>query len=35
MLRSAWLCLRNGGIDWRGTHYSIAELREGQRVRFI
>lgn len=34
MLRSAWKCFRNGGIDWRGTHYPIAELRNGQRVRF-
>ena len=33
MLRAAYLCLRNGGIDWRGTHYSVAELRAGQRVR--
>jgi glycosyltransferase involved in cell wall biosynthesis len=34
MLRSSIKCLRNGGIDWRGTHYSIAELRAGQRVKF-
>jgi hypothetical protein len=34
MLRSAWLCMRNGGINWRGTHYSVEELRKGQRVRF-
>lgn len=34
MLRSAYKCLRNGGIDWRGTHYSVTELRRGQRVRF-
>jgi len=34
MLRSAWLCVRNEGIDWRGTHYSVKELRKGQRVRF-
>jgi len=33
LLRAALLCLRNGGVDWRGTHYSIAELRAGQRVK--
>lgn len=27
MLRSAWLCLRRGGIVWRGTFYSLEELR--------
>ena len=34
MLRSAWKCFRNGGIDWRGTHYPVDELRRGQRVKF-
>ena len=34
VLRSGLKCLRNGGIDWRGTHYSIDELRAGQRVKF-
>lgn len=34
MLRAAYRCLRNDGIDWRGTHYSLAQLRAGQRVRF-
>lgn len=33
MIRSAYLCLRNDGIDWRGTHYSLSQLREGQRVK--
>jgi glycosyltransferase involved in cell wall biosynthesis len=33
LLRSGIKCLANGGIDWRGTHYSIAELRAGQRVK--
>jgi glycosyltransferase involved in cell wall biosynthesis len=34
VLRSGLKCLRNGGIDWRGTHYSIDDLRAGQRVKF-
>lgn len=34
VLRSGFKCLWNGGIDWRGTHYSIDELRAGQRVKF-
>lgn len=34
MLRAAYRCLRNQGIDWRGTHYSLAQLRAGQRVKF-
>ncbi len=34
MLRSAYICRRNDGIAWRGTHYSIDELRSGRRVSF-
>ena len=34
MVRAAYRCLRNKGIDWRGTHYSLAQLRAGQRLRF-
>jgi glycosyltransferase involved in cell wall biosynthesis len=34
MLRAAYQCLKNGGIDWRGTHYPIDQLRAGQRVKF-
>lgn len=33
MLRSGVLCLLRGGIVWRGTWYSIKDLRAGQRVR--
>jgi cellulose synthase/poly-beta-1,6-N-acetylglucosamine synthase-like glycosyltransferase len=33
VLRSAWRCLRDGGVTWRGTLYPLRELREGQRVR--
>lgn len=25
--RATWKTLRNDGIDWRGTHYSLAELK--------
>jgi len=34
MLRAGYKCLRNGGIEWRGTHYPLAQLRQGQRVKF-
>lgn len=34
MLWSGYRCLKNGGIDWRGTHYSLQELRTRQRVKF-
>lgn len=32
-LRSALATLRRGGIRWRGTFYSLEELRAGQRVK--
>ena len=28
MVRSMVVTLRRGGVDWRGTFYSLAELRE-------
>ena len=34
MVHAAYRCLRNDGIDWRGTHYSLALLRAGQRLKF-
>ncbi len=33
-VRSAALCVRQGGIRWRGTFHPLAELRRMQRVRF-
>lgn len=33
VVRSGWKCFRRGGIEWRGTFYPVAGLREGQRVR--
>lgn len=34
MIHAAWRCLRNNGIEWRGTHYALDKLRAGQRIRF-
>jgi len=35
LLRAGFQCVRNDGIDWRGTHYPVKQLRAGQRVKFF
>jgi hypothetical protein len=35
LLRSGLRCLQRGGIEWRGTRYSLQELRRGQRVKLM
>ncbi len=32
VLRSGWLAWRRGGVLWRGTLYSVEELRAGRRI---
>jgi hypothetical protein len=34
MIRSMWKTTRQGGIIWRGTHYSTQTLKEGQRLKW-
>ncbi len=34
LIHAAYRCLRNKGIYWRGTHYSLTDLRAGQRIKF-
>ncbi|MBZ5534551.1 MAG: glycosyltransferase [Acidobacteriia bacterium] len=31
IFRSAFVTLMGGGVTWRGTHYSLRELKEGRR----
>ncbi len=33
LARAAILCAVRGGIEWRGTRYSLRELRRGQRLK--
>ncbi len=33
VLRSTWVTLRQGGIEWRGTKYPLASLKAHQRVK--
>ena len=33
--RAGAKCLKNDGIDWRDTHYPLAQLRAGQRVKLV
>jgi glycosyltransferase involved in cell wall biosynthesis len=33
LMRSTWLTLRRGSVEWRGTRYGLQELKEAQRVR--
>jgi hypothetical protein len=35
MLRAGYKCLKNDGIEWRGMHYPLIQLRQGQRVKFL
>lgn len=36
VIKAVWTTLRNQGIDWRGTHYSLQELKkEDQLVTFF
>ncbi|MDD4976526.1 MAG: glycosyltransferase [Bacteriovorax sp.] len=34
LLRSSYLCFRNGGISWSGTFYPVDSLRKGKRIKF-
>ena len=32
ILRATFITLKNGGINWRGTHYSLKELRKNEPI---
>ncbi len=34
VVKAVFLTLKNGGITWRGTHYSLTELRKNEPVLF-
>lgn len=33
LLRSSYICFKNGGIRWSGTFYPLKDLKEGTRVK--
>ena len=33
MLHAGYQCLRHDGIDWRGTHYPLSQLKVGRRIK--
>lgn len=33
MLNAAYQCLRQDGIDWRGTYYPLSQLKAGRRIK--
>ncbi len=33
-VKAAWRNARDGGINWRGTHYSLAEMRNNEKMLF-
>lgn len=35
MIWAAYICLKNDGIDWRGTHYLMAQLRSESQMSFF
>ena len=35
LMHAGHKCIKHDGIDWRGTHYPMAALRQGQRVKLF